>query len=47
MANPIVVTFTCRSCGNEFQHKSRDLTLQLPEIQCPVCLWSPIETVER
>lgn len=43
----MVVTFTCKSCGNQFTHESRDMTLKLTEISCPVCLWSPQESVKK
>ncbi|HEY9856358.1 MAG TPA: hypothetical protein V6D05_11505 [Stenomitos sp.] len=47
MAEAMVVTFTCRSCGNSFSHESRDFSLKLAEIQCPVCLWSPQERLKK
>lgn len=43
----MVVTFTCKSCGNQFKHETPDMTLRLPEISCPVCLWSPQESVKK
>lgn len=43
MAEAILVTFTCRSCGHQFQHQSPDFTLKLKDIQCPECFWSPSE----
>lgn len=42
----MVVTFTCRSCGTEFKHESPDFSLKLKEISCPVCFWSPQESVK-
>lgn len=47
VAEALVVTFSCRSCGNQFKHESPTFSLNLPEIRCPVCLWSPQEAVKR
>lgn len=47
VADTMVVTFTCRSCGAPFTHEAQDLTLKLPEIKCPVCFWSPQESVKK
>ena len=41
----LVLTFTCKKCGTPFKVESPDLRVNVHQINCPACSWSPSQVV--